>query len=106
MRMLIAKLRRHRNRRILLRRSRWCVRISKLQFSLLDRRSRLFREKQELRQDLEAPERPSRLQSLDQEISDLNLRFPLNLQSEEEQRALEDLQLLSRKLITLLSRTT
>ena len=106
MRMLIAKLRRHRNRRILLRHSRWCVRISKLQLSLLDRRSRLFREKQGLRQDLEAQEKTDRLQSLDQEISDLNLRFPLNLQSEEEQRTLEDLQLLSRKLIMLLSRTT
>lgn len=104
--MWIAKLRRRRNRRILLRHSRWCVRISKMQLSLLDRRSRAFKRKQELRQDLEAENRSSLLSQAEMEIADTDLKLPLNLQSEEEQKALEDLQLLSRKLITLLSRTT
>ena len=105
MRMLIAKLRRHRNRRILLRRSRWCVRISKLQLSLLSRRSQAFKMKRELRQDLEDKDRQLLLQRAETEIQLTNLRLPLNLQSEEEQRVLEDMQLLNRKLITILLET-
>lgn len=106
MRMLIAKFRRRRNRRILLRHSRWCVRISKLQLSLLDRRSRLFKEKQRLK--LETPSSESgeehirQMQAVDRELENLNLMFPLGLQSEQEQTMLEDMQLLHRNMITVL----
>ena len=106
MRMLMAKLRRRRNRRTLLRLSRWCVRITRLQLSLLDRRSKAFKQKREARDNLKLEQRQSLLQSAEEEISLTNLKLPLNLQTEEEQEALEDLQLVASRMITLLSRTT
>lgn len=106
MRMLIAKFRRRRNRRILLRHSRWCVRISKLQLSLLSRRSKVFKEKQQLGKqatsDMDKAEYLNRLRELDRELENLNLMFPLGLQSEQEQMMLEDMQLLHRNMITVL----
>ena len=104
LRLWMAKRRRHLNHWTLLRRSRWCVSMTKRQLSLLSRQDRLIRELS-LQLSLPEDQRDSSLQSsLNRQLSQLMLEFPLGLSSPMDQATLEELQLVCRELTTALRR--